>query len=88
MLWRYNVFVTILLRPLAWMTRAPGWLAHNIKPGAGRREVRRLEHGWPRVARVLKTTPLTTMHIRSSLTPPISKTARCLPLTAEGGQGV
>ena len=50
MLWRYNVFVTILLRPLAWMTRAPGWLAHN-KPGAGRRVERRLEHGWPRVGK-------------------------------------
>ena len=35
----------------AWITRAPGWLAHNIKPGAGRREERRLEHGWQRVGK-------------------------------------
>ncbi|MBQ1700107.1 MAG: hypothetical protein II029_06535, partial [Bacteroidales bacterium] len=42
----------------------------------------------PRVARVLRATPLTTMHIHSSITPPISKTARCLPLTAAGGQRV
>ena len=69
MLWRYNVFVTILLRPLAWMTRAPGWLAHNIKPGAGRREVRRLEHGWPRVARVRRTTPLAAGHAHLLLSP-------------------